>query len=371
MRPPVNNPTLTQVLPQSQNHLVAHTAKQLNNQHPKSHHLGSLRKSHKHKKRRNTPTQSLLLTNLQIDLVLLDTLPHFTPQSVIPYPPIKIKTQIHQTQAQQHQINTQSLLPYSGFLPNTTLPPPVLIPAPPRAPQPELLHYSNTPQFSTKPINFANTDKTLSSELPQPIHTVSHINDTTHDISLLSDISISDSTSSQISSPTPSQIASNPFNPPQGPVTKFERLLSQAHWNHSFNMVNSSAFFQNSIPLSFTGTPSVINLSSNTPTPDPDQHFHHFIGKHPDTTRTYPTLPLKIDNKFIVPPPALFGDHNNGEQLHNWAKQRISKSYKITPVQKLRTYKLLKQSKIIFSVEIVVEQDKLIFHPQAAAPPIF
>ena len=235
------------MLPQSQNHLFAHTAKSLNNQHPKSHHLSSLIKSHKHKKLRNT-TQSLLLPNLQIDLVLLDTLRHFTPQSVIPYPPIKVKRQ-HQTQAQEHQINTQSHLPYSDFLLNTTLPPPVLIPAPQRAPQPELLNYSHTPQFSTQSINFANTDKTHSSELPQPIHTVSHINDTTHDISLLSDTSISDPTNSQISSPTPSQIANNPFNPPQGPVKNFERLLSQAHWNHSFNIANSSPSFQNFVPL--------------------------------------------------------------------------------------------------------------------------
>ena len=65
------------------------------------------------------------------------------------------------------------------------------------------------------------------------------------------------------------------------------------------------------------------------------------------------------------------GDHNNGEQLQNWAKRRISKSYKITPVQKQRSHDLLKQSKITLSVEIVMEQDKLIFHPQAAAPPIF
>ena len=65
--------------PLSQNHLVAHTVKQLNNQHPKSHHLNSLIENHKHKKPRNTHTQSLLLPNLQIDLVLLDTpptLPH-------------------------------------------------------------------------------------------------------------------------------------------------------------------------------------------------------------------------------------------------------------------------------------------------------
>ena len=71
---------------------------------------------------------------------------------------------------------------------------------------------------------------------------------------------------------------------------------------------------------------------------------------------------------FPNPPP--FGDHNNGEQLHNWAKQRISKSYTITPVQRQRAHELLKQSKITFSVEIVIEQDKLIFRPQAAATPI-
>ena len=205
----------------------------------------------------------------------------------------------------------------------------------------------------------------------QPIHTVSNITDILQDISLLSDTSISDPQNSQFSSPTPSQIANNPFNPPQGAISNLERLLSQAHWNHSFNLVNSSPSFQSSLPLSFSGTPPIITLSSNSPTPDPDQHSHHCVGKQSDTTRTYPTLPLKHDQKFVVPPFALFGDHNNGEQLHNWAKQRISKSYKITPVQKQRAHDLLKQSKITFSVEIVVEQDKLIFHPQAAAPPIF
>ena len=161
--------------------------------------------------------------------------------------------------------------------------------------------------------------------MPQPIHTVSNINDTRHDISLLSDNSISDPISSQFSSPTPSQIANNPFNPPQGVISNIERLLSQAHWNHSLNIVISSQSFQSSLPLSFHGTPPIITLSSNSPTPDPDQHSHHCIGKQPDTTRKYHTLPLKLDPKFIFPPPAPFGDHDNGEQLHSWAKQRISK----------------------------------------------
>ena len=203
-------------------------------------------------------------------------------------------------------------MPYSGFLPITSLPPPTIIQAPPRGPQPELLNYSNTPQFSTQPTNFANTDKTSSSELPQPIHTVSTINDTTHDISLLSDTSNFDPISSQFSSPTLSQIANNLFNPPQGPITNFERLFSQAHWNHSFNIVNSSASFQSSLQLIFPGTPNIITLSSNSPTPDPDQHSHNCIGKKSDTTRTYPNLPLKLEPKFIVPPPAFFGHHNEG-----------------------------------------------------------
>ena len=149
-----------------------------------------------------------------------------------------------QTQ-QQQQITAKILLPYSGHLPNTTLPPPTIIPTPPRAPQPELLNYSNTPQFSTPAINFANTDKTSSSELPQPIHTVSIIHDTKHDISLLSGTFNSDPIGSKFSSPTASEIANNPFNPPQGQITNFERLLAQAQWNHSFNIVNSSPSFQN------------------------------------------------------------------------------------------------------------------------------
>ena len=227
-------------------------------------------------------------------------------------------------------------MPYSGFIANTTLQPPTLLPAPPRAPQPELINYSNTPQFSTHPIIFANTDKTNCSELPQPIHTVSNIHDTPQDIILISDTSFSDPLSSQFSSPTTSRIESNPFNQPQGPVTNIERLLSQANCNHSFNIVNSSQSFQSSLPLSFQGTPIMITLRSNLPTPDIEQHSRHCIGKQPDTTRTYPTITLKLDPKFVVLALVLFGDHNNGEQLHNWAKPRISKLYKITQVQKQR-----------------------------------
>ena len=43
----------------------------------------------------------------------------------------------------------------------------------------------------------------------------------------------------------------------------------------------------------------------------------------------------------------------------------------MTPVQKQRAHELLKQSKITFSGGKIVDKDKLIFHPQAAAPPIF
>ena len=195
---------------------------------------------------------------------------------------------------------------YSGFLTDALLQHQTpLIPTPPQAPQPELLSYSNTPQFSTQPVHFANTDKTISSELPQPIHTVSTTKAVPQDISLISDIHNSDPLCSQFSSSTPSQIANNHFNLPQKPVSNIERLLSHAHWNHSFNIVNSSCFFQNSLSLSFQGTLPIITLSSNLPTPDPDHHSYHCIGEQPDTTRTYPTLPLILDPKFIVPPRAL------------------------------------------------------------------
>ena len=45
LRPLVSNQTLTQVLPPPQNRLVAHKLRQLDNQHPKSHHLNSLIKT--------------------------------------------------------------------------------------------------------------------------------------------------------------------------------------------------------------------------------------------------------------------------------------------------------------------------------------
>ena len=146
LRPLINNPTLTQVLPPSQNYLVAHTVKRLDNLLPKIYHLNSLIKNHKNKKPRNTHTQSLLLPNLQTDLVLLDTPRHFTPQSVIPYPLLKFKRKYTKRK-----------------------------------------HNNNNPATITQKLCYQ----------------------------LNSDTSMSDPLSSQFSSSTPSQSASNPFNPPQ------------------------------------------------------------------------------------------------------------------------------------------------------------
>ena len=99
VRPLFNNQTITQVLHPSQNSLVAHTAKQLNNQRSKSHPLNSLIKNHKHKKPRNTHTQSLLLPHLQIDLVLLDTPPPpIYPTIGNPISPIKDQRKYTQAQ---------------------------------------------------------------------------------------------------------------------------------------------------------------------------------------------------------------------------------------------------------------------------------
>ena len=117
---------------------------------------------------------------------------------------------VHQTQTQQQRINTQTLLPYSGFITNTLQQTP-LIPALPKVPKIELINHSNTRQFSTQRINFANVHKNQSSE--KHINTVSNFNDP-QEVSLISDNSVSEPLISQFSSPTPSDIASKPFNPP-------------------------------------------------------------------------------------------------------------------------------------------------------------
>ena len=179
--------------------------KRLNDPSPKSYHLNSLIKNHKHKKPKNTPTQSLLL---QTDLVLLENPPPpLYPTISNPIWTYQSQALIHQTQAQQqpNQINIQALLPSSGCLANTPFQPPTIRLAPPRIPQPELINYSNTPQFSTEPIIFANADKTSSSEVPELIHIVLKINNTPHDIGLISDTSSADPLRSQFSSPTPSK----------------------------------------------------------------------------------------------------------------------------------------------------------------------
>ena len=155
--------------------------KQVNNQHPKKSSFKLFTKKpqaqeiEKHR-------YSVITTAKSADRpCLTGHSPPLYPTIGYPISPHQSQAPIHQTQAQQQQqINTQTLLPYSGFLPITPPSPTMLIPAPPRAPQPELFNYSNTPQFSNQPIKFANTNKTSSSELPQPIQTVSNINETQH-----------------------------------------------------------------------------------------------------------------------------------------------------------------------------------------------
>ena len=135
-----------------------------------------------------------------------------------------------------------------------------------QAPHPEIIDYSNTPKFPTQTPTFANSDKTHSSELPQPFHTVSNISDTPQDISLISDTSISDPLSSQFCSPTPSQIVSNFFNPPQRPICKIEGLLLRVHWNHSFNIVNFltafSKFNTTQFPRYYTYNHTQLNFTN-------------------------------------------------------------------------------------------------------------
>ena len=155
-------------------------------------------------------------------------------------------------------------MPCSNFLANAILQQQTpLKPAQPRAPQPKLPNYSITLQDSAHLIEFDKTDKTNSSELPQLINTASTIETAPQDITCISDTSSSCPLNSQFFSPTPSQFADNPSNPPQGPGSNIERLLSQVHWNHchQINIVKSSLSFQSSLLLSFQSTPPITSLS--------------------------------------------------------------------------------------------------------------
>ena len=212
--------------PPSKKHQVAQTVTLPNNQHLKSLHLNSLIKFHRHRRPKNIHNQSLILPNLQIDLVLWTLIPLF-PSDSNPISIYQSQLQIHQAQTQQQrQFNTQCFLLYSDFLTKATTTISALlrfsykynyntmrlqyqispIPDQPRALQPELLNYSNTPQFLTQTFSFINTDKTGTSELPQPFHTVSTIEVAPQDISLISisDTSKFDPLVSKFSLPTPS-----------------------------------------------------------------------------------------------------------------------------------------------------------------------
>ena len=168
----------------------------------KSHHLYSLIKNYKHKTPRNILNRSLLLLNLQIDLVVRNTPPLY-PIINNHIPTYQIQAQAHQAQKEQQQQpeNTQTLLSYSGFIANETLQHSTFRIAP-----------SGAPQLETQPNNFANTSATHCLELPRLIHTVSNINERLQDISFFSDSSNTEQIRSQFSSPTPSKFKNKPVN---------------------------------------------------------------------------------------------------------------------------------------------------------------
>ena len=75
--------------------------------------------------------------------------PPLYPSVSYPISTYQSQAQILQTQTKQQQLNTQTLLQYSGLIANPTIQPPTMIPALPRALKTELIYYSNTPRLST------------------------------------------------------------------------------------------------------------------------------------------------------------------------------------------------------------------------------
>ena len=178
-------------------------------------------------------------------------------KTIITVPTYQNQTQVHLTQTQHQQLFTQTLLPYSGVIASTLLPQTPFMTTPPRRQKLESLNNSNQLNFSTTPVNFASTSKASNFRHPQQIHTESHVNKYSQNISLVSISSSSgEPLSLNISSPIFSSIASNPFCLLQGQISNNERWLSQTQWNRSFKIVNPSPPFQNLLPLSFHGTPS-------------------------------------------------------------------------------------------------------------------
>ena len=214
------------------------------------------------------------------------SLSRFSPQSVIYYPRIRFKRK--NTKLKHNNNKTHKIWHTQDF----RLQRPLLL-APLWAPQTDLLYYYNSPNFSTAPINFSNVTK-IGAQIYHKRFTLylQATNPPQNFIIFLQSSSSEDHSMSIFLAAIHSQIAKNVFNTPQGPDSIIERPLSQAQWKHSFNIVKYSSFFKRSSPFNFHKTPHMITLRSL---------FHQCIDKQPDTTRTYPTLPLKIDPNLAVP----------------------------------------------------------------------
>ena len=108
----------------------------------KSHHLNSLKKSQAQETEENP--YSVSTTARSSDNSTCWTLPPLCPtiRNTVP----TSQSQVPQAQTQQ-QVNTQTLLPYAGFIGNTALQKTAPIPASPPAPWPKFFNYSNKPHF--------------------------------------------------------------------------------------------------------------------------------------------------------------------------------------------------------------------------------
>ena len=209
LRPQIHNLTHKPVFPRLLNHKDVLLGTLQNNQLKVSDKLFY----QKCKKMRNTLTRSLLLLNLQIDLVLLET-PLASPRNELYRNHLSDAsantTNANTTVTTNKHSNISALLRL--FCKHCTTD--TTYTCPTESITTTNNNYCNTSQFATQQINFARTSKTHSSEQQQPIHYVSTINEP-QDISQISDSSNSMPLSFHFSSPIPSQIAISSFNPPQ------------------------------------------------------------------------------------------------------------------------------------------------------------
>ena len=231
----------------------------------------------------------------------------------------------------------------------------------------QIIHPRRNRNFQTPGVHF---------NIPQsPTPTTSEISNSAlpETPTLLSQHSTSSLPSDYLgSTPTSEQIRENPFNPP--PPNPTERL---PYWTaHSYtqgepNIVNkpidiSTDTTLSSLPetLSLPSTPS---LSQISPTLFPLNFPNNLDARYREQSSS--NIPLRLDwNTFVAPPP-FFGQHQESNQLHSWALNRLQYRQDIHEDIREQNIRILQQNSLQLKFEITIRLNDFVQQPYPLNPP--